>query len=455
MKRTADLLCGLIHRNERGEINMTGKRPDFQKKELALSSSPYVYLQNDIPVYTVEVTHREEIDGGLLQKALERTISRMPYLSDTLVIDHGAVYYAENPLPMEAARYAGPRPVGGSETNYHMLDLTWDGNRTWFSMFHGFCDGQGIYAFLESVLYHYYCMKDGKEYDAAGIRADSTRAAEAETVDACARQYQVSPDFTMPERKQMPEAYHLPEIIPNPAGEVLEYGFRLPSEAFMRFVKENGTSPAPMLSMLVGEAILRLHPDADKPVMALMPISIRRMLGCEETFKNCSSRIMLPVRGTPMDALPFAQRAAQLRGLMKQQMNPDIFRSIYNMIGGTYRKRMEEATDYTEELKKPSGFTTSTHDTFYIDYIGSMHRTAYSDQITGVRFLCKPAVGKTLHMNIIEHNGEFLLAMLACSDVSALADALEQVIRDFGLPVQRTPVNSFTLPLTCWREGMV
>ena len=84
-----------------------------------------------------------------------------------------------------------------------------------------------------------------------------------------------------------------------------------------------------------------------------------------------------------------------------------------------------------------------------------MHRTAYSDQITGVRFLCKPAVGKTLHMNIIEHNGEFLLAMLACSDVSALADALEQVIRDFGLPVQRTPVNSFTLPLTCWREGMV
>ncbi|MBO7664200.1 MAG: hypothetical protein J6U01_12625 [Clostridia bacterium] len=434
---------------------MTSKRPDFQKKEMAISSTPYVYLPVDIPVYTVEVTHRDEIDGGLLQKALERTIRRMPYLSDTLVIEDGAIYYAENPLPMEVARFVGPRPVGGSETNYHMLDLTWDGNRTWFSMFHGFCDGQGVNTFLESVLYHYYCMKDGTEYDAAGIRSDSTQGTEAETVDPYDRQYSLSPDFTMPERKQQPEPYHLPEIIPNPAGDVLEYGFRLPSEAFMRFVKENGTSPAAMLSILMGEAVMRLHPDADKPIMAIMPVSIRRMLECEETFKNCSNRIILPVRGTPMDALPFAQRAAQLRGIMKQQMNPDIFRAICNMVGGMNRKRMTEATDYMEEVNKPAAFNTLSHDTFYIDYIGSMHKTAYSDRITDIRFLCKPAAGRTLHINVIENNGQFCLAMLACSDVSVVADALEQVLRDFGLPVERTPESSFSLPLTCWREGMI
>ena len=280
---------------------MNTPRPSFEKKEMALSSSPYVYLPVDFPAYTVEVTHRDPIDGELLQRALDRTVQRMPYLSDTLVIDHGAVYYAENPLPMEAAHFAGIRHVGGSETNYHMLDLTWDGNVTWFSMFHGFCDGQGIYTFLESVLYHYYCMKDGVEYDPCGIRADSTEATEGETFEPCSRQYEVSPDFAMPERKQPPTAYHLPEIVRNGSSEVLEYGFRLPSEAFMRFVKANGTSPSVMLSMLVGEAIQRLHPDADAPVMVNIPVSIRRQLGCEETFKNCSSRAMLPVSGTPME----------------------------------------------------------------------------------------------------------------------------------------------------------
>ena len=68
---------------------MSNQRPHFEKMELALSSSPYVYLPVDIPVYTVEVSHREEIDGDLLQRALDSTIQRMPYLSDTLEIDHG------------------------------------------------------------------------------------------------------------------------------------------------------------------------------------------------------------------------------------------------------------------------------------------------------------------------------------------------------------------------------
>ena len=434
---------------------MTNQRPRFEKKELALSSSPYVYLPVEIPVYTVEVSHREAIDGELLQRALDRTIQRMPYLSDTLEIDRGAVYYARNTLPMEAAHHPWLRAVGGSETNYHMLDLTWDGNKTWFSMFHGFCDGQGVNTFLESVLYHYYSMKDGVAYDPNGIRTDSTRMTEGETFEPCSKQYEVSPDFTMPERREQPTPYHLPEIVPNPGGEVLEYGFQLPSEVFMRFVKENGTSPSVMFSMLVGEAIQRVHPDADAPVMVNIPVSIRRQLGCEETFKNCSSRATLPVSGTPMDALPFAQRAAQLRAMLKQQMSADRFRAIYNMMSQMYRARMVQATDYREELNKTAAFMTAMHDTFYIDYIGSMHKTAYTDQITDVRFLCSPAAGSTLHINVIEHAGQFRVNCLACSDIAPLADTLEQVIKEHGLPVSRTSEQRFSLPLTVWREGQV
>ncbi len=434
---------------------MNDQRPHFEKKELALSGSPYVYLPIDIPVYTVEVSHREEIDGDLLQRALDSTIQRMPYLSDTLEIDHGAVYYAKNTLPMEAAHNPGPRAVGGRETNYHLLDLTWDGHKTWFSMYHGFCDGQGINAFLESVLYHYYCLKDGIAYDPMGIRTGQTQMSEAETFEPCSKRYEVSPDFKMPERKEQASPYHLPEIVPNPGSDVLEYGFRLPSDAFMRFVKENGASPSVMISMLVGEAIKRVHPDAGAPILANLPVSVRRMLGCEETFKNCSSRAMLPVGGTPMDALPFAQRCAQLRSMLKQQMNPDLYRSTYNMLGAKYGKRMAEATDYQEEISKPAGFTGISHDTFYVDYIGSMHKTAYAGQISDVRFLCKPVAGKTLHLNIIEHNGEFRITCLACSEISPLADALEQAIKAHGLPVQRTPEQRFSLPLTAWREGMV
>lgn len=434
---------------------MSQIRPTFEKKELALSSSPYVYLPVDIPVYVVEVTHVDEIDADLLQKALDRTIARMPYLSDTLQIEDGAVYYAKNPLPMEVGRGLWVRPVGGRETNYHMLDLTCDGNVTRFCMYHGFCDGQGINAFLESVLYHYYSMRDGKDYDPCGIRTDAGSMSEAEELEPYSRAYEVNPDFEMPSKGGQTAPYHLPELSSTSESEVRDWGLRVSSESLMSFVKENGASPSIAISMFVAEAIAAVHPDADAPIVVNIPVSVRRMLGCEETFKNCSSRIVLPLSGTPLDALPYPERAAQLRGILKQQMSPDQWRALYNnVLKPAYVQRMEQATDYWEEIKKPSGFMTVGHDTFYIDYIGRIRQTAYSDKLTDVRFLCKPAAGNTLHLNIIDHGGQFRIDCLACHDVTAIVDALEQAFAGHGLAVERKPETRFTLPLTAWREGL-
>ena len=208
---------------------MSDIRPTFEKKELALSASPYVYLPVDIPIYVVEYTHEDEVDPDLLQKALDRTLARMPYLADTMQIEDGAVYYAADPLPMEVGRGMRLRPVGGRETNYHMIDLTCDGKVTVFSMYHGFCDGQGINMFAESVLYHYYCMRDGKEYDPCGIRTDAGTMAEAEEFEPYSATYEVSPDFEMPDRKLQGTPYHLPELSPHDDNEVRDWGLQVDS----------------------------------------------------------------------------------------------------------------------------------------------------------------------------------------------------------------------------------
>lgn len=431
---------------------MSTNRPKFEKKELAISSSPYVYLPVDITTYAVEVTHEDEVDADILQKALDRTIARMPYLSDTLQIEDGAVYYATNPLPMLVGRGQGLRRVGGRETNYHMLDLTCDGKVTRFAMYHGFCDGQGINTFIESVLYHYYSMRDGIDYDPCGIRTDAGTMSEAEELDPCARTYEVDPDYQMSQRSEQTAPYHLPELSPTADTDVRDWGLRVNSESLMAFVKESGTSPSIAIAMIVDEAIAAVHPNTDAPVFVNIPVSVRRMLGCDETFKNCSSRFVLPLRGTPLDALPFATRAAQLRGILKQQMNPNQWHSIYNMLHSLYLPRMEEATDYWEEIKKPAGFMTVCHDTFYIDYIGRMRQTAYANKLTDVRFLCKPAAGNTLHLNIIDHGGQFRIDCLACGDVTAIVDAIEQAFAAHGLAVERKPEVCFSLPTCAWRE---
>lgn len=433
---------------------MSNNRPTFEKKEMALSATPYVYRSWDIPSYELMVAHKDEVDADLLQKALDRTLTRMPYLADTFHIEDGAVYYASNPLPMEVGRGQWLRNVGGRETNYHMLDLTCDGNVTRFAMYHGFCDGQGLVQFAESVLYHYYCMRDGKEYDPSGIRTDAGAMSETEELDPMSITREVSSDFEMPFQTKQEAIYHLPELSFSSGYEVSDWGLRVDSEELMSLVREVGTSPSVALSMFVAEAVAIVHPDADAPILAHLPISARRMLGCEETFKNCSSRVNLPLSGTPLDALPFAERARQLRGILKRQMDPELWRYVYNMLRSVYTARMEGATNYWEETEKPAADTGLSHDTFYIDYISRLHETGYSDSITDVRFINKPSSGDTLHINVLDHGGKFRIDCMACDDVTAIVDALERVLADHGLAVERLPELHITLPATAWRDGI-
>ncbi|MBO5598305.1 MAG: hypothetical protein J5943_06870 [Oribacterium sp.] len=435
---------------------MSINRPTFLKKELALSSSPYLYTSKQLKAYAVEINHRDPVDGDLLQKALDRTLERMPYLSDTFVNDGRAFYYAENPLPMEAAHFHGIRQVGGKETNYHMLDVTWDDHTTWFTMFHGFCDGQGIYFFLETVIYYYYCLKDGKEYDPNGIRTHLDPMTDAETLDPITVKYSVDPEFKMPEGGSQKKPYSLPETQEGPEDEVRDYGIRIPSGELMSFVKGLNSSPSVVISMLVCEAIQKVHPECDAPIVANIPLSARKILDCPKTFKNCSNRVLLPITGTPMDAMPFEQKAAALRGVLKMQLNPNILRTVYNNImGPKYIERMTTPGDYWETVEQSNkSMSMICHDTFYTDYIGSLHTTEYTPQITGIHFLCAPPMEGKLHLNIIEHNGSFQINCLAHFDISVYVNALMDVLAEHGLGAERDPDRRFSLPRTQWRDSM-
>ena len=318
----------------------------------------------------------------------------------------------------------------------------------------GFCDGQGLTFFMESVLYHYYCLKDGIAYEPDGIRNDSEEMKPEEVKEPVGAVYEVDPEFEMP-KPGGTASYHLPEITGAHRETIHDYGINIRSDELMPYVKSLQTSPSVLISMLVTEAILKVHPEADAPITALIPLSARKILDCPETFKNCSSRATLPVTGTPMDAMPFEQKAAALRNVLKMQLNPNILRTVYNkVLGPNYLARMNSDGDYWEAANEKSGLVSVSHDTFYTDYIGSFHKTGYSDQITGIHFLCEPAMGATMHLNIIENNGMFQINCLACDDISVYVDALLASMEEHDLKAERGPVREFTLPKTQWRDSM-
>ena len=442
-------------RKQKENKSMNNVPPVFEKKEINYSGYIYNYMPVDMPVYTAEVTHRDPVSGELLQKALDRTLKRMPYLADTLVEENGKIYYAKNPLPMEVAHFKGPRRVGGEETNYHQLDVSWDENTTWFSMYHGFTDGQGLYMFMESVLYHYYCLKDGTEYDPKGIRTDKDIVIGTEEADPYEHGWELPSNFVMPNLIPETFGFHMPCITPVMDNTVLDHEFRLPSEDFMAFVKKHGTTPSIALSMLMCEAIHNVWPNADSHIVSIILMSIRDQLGCKETFKNCTHFAVLPVVGTPLDSLPFDNRAAALRQAFDAQRDSNFCKAVHNGIGVQTRQRVAQATNYAEEIMKPNMIGTACLDTFFLDYICSFPQTEYMSQITDIRFLCVPAGNNSMQLNAIEFNNEFRLDMLSCTDVTPVAEAFEKVLNAYGIPFTKKPESSFTQPCSAWHESVM
>ena len=84
-----------------------------------------------------------------------------------------------------------PRVIGGETSNYHMLDVTFWKNKISFAMFHGLCDGLGFNRFIEAVLYHYFCLKDGKAYSDEGIWTENIPYDPAERADPFAEKTKV------------------------------------------------------------------------------------------------------------------------------------------------------------------------------------------------------------------------------------------------------------------------
>ena len=62
-------------------------------------------------------------------------------------------------------------------------------------MFHGLCDGLGLNRFIEAVLYHYFCLRDGRKYSGEGIyteRIPYDPAEETNIHSSCIRSWEFS-----------------------------------------------------------------------------------------------------------------------------------------------------------------------------------------------------------------------------------------------------------------------
>ena len=433
---------------------MEPRQPIFQIKEQNFSGVTSLYRSSPHRAYVVEVELKNRIKGDMLQEAVDQTLQRMPYFADALTEKDGDFYYAVNPLPMEVAETKQLRRVGGPETNWHCVDVTWWENTVSFSMFHALCDGLGLNLFIESVIYHYFCIRDDKKYDAKGIRTVGSPILPGEETDPFAQTYPVAEDFNMASFAD--KYYHLPEADEKPTDRMLAMPVRIREDDFMRFVKENKGTPTAMLHILMSHAVQTVHPENEQMIGALIPASSRKLLGAENTFKNCIGALRLPYRQEEMDKLSLLEQTQRAREMLRESKTPDMARFLANQLGGAVRKVGAVMHTYAERQAVLDFSSKSNSDTYMIDYVGSLNAGEYASEIIKTRYLATNLTRNFNSMTIYlsATAGFFHLEVVRGFESSVYCDAfLEQLVKH-GIAFERDAETSYITPQNGLIEGL-
>jgi hypothetical protein len=435
---------------------------DFKKlkrKEVNYSGMMFFY-QTEEPMRMIlgEFTLRDKVDKKVLQQAVDRTLERMPYMGDTFVEEDGKFYYAENPLPMVVRETDKYPHTGGSETNFHMVDVICHDNVIDMSLFHALCDGAGFARFVETVLYYYFCIKDGVDYEPNGVLTHHTPMTEAEEFEPYLQPYDFDPAAVHPAPNPA-KAFRLPERVEEPGESIKRVKISVPEKELVDYAKSIGSSPAVVLSMMFGEAIESVHPDHEDPITAWLMASPGAMLGCPETFKNCNGAIMLPLNSPELDKLSFEERAAQLRKIMKLQLEPDSIRAQTNMIMGGSHKIADMPGGYKDKKHiMLGGLSNQTIPaTFMLDYMNFFHHNPYYDNIISFDGyvdtrgqLFNSTIG--VPTPVVPFGGYIHIQLEYTDALSCYCNALADAFRKHGFEAIVSEPRELILPRSGWKE---
>ncbi|HAG70054.1 MAG TPA: hypothetical protein DCL38_08775 [Lachnospiraceae bacterium] len=157
-------------------------------RKLTSGDAIHVYGNTAKSDYTVRLCIRmdENVDGKILETALEKTGRRYPYLCVRLKRNDSEYYYEDNTAPVCLFNTADRITLGTEEANYHVWAVCYMDDFIYLDFYHGICDGTGMYFVLSTLLYYYVCGKYG-EISSEGIRTLDDPIKESETLDPCYR----------------------------------------------------------------------------------------------------------------------------------------------------------------------------------------------------------------------------------------------------------------------------
>ena len=143
------------------------KQPVWAKLDNTALLFPVISTEGMTSVYRESVSLTEDINGELLQQALEKLLPQFLIFRMRLRMGFFWYYFEENDRPVPKVReeefYPGAY-INKSRNNHYMFRVTYYKKRINLEVFHALTDGYGGLVFLKELAYQYLRLAHPEEY---------------------------------------------------------------------------------------------------------------------------------------------------------------------------------------------------------------------------------------------------------------------------------------------------
>ena len=252
-----------------------------------------------------DYTLHEDVDAAILEKAWRLTLDDCPYFERSMETEEGKLFFVPHTCNCHVEEIENPDEAAPPDGPSFGKDLMWiqaKGNRIRTGVSHALTDGFGKNLFTRLLLYHYFCLKDGKEYQKPF--ADPATGAVLADPDSDVVSDALFPKGTAPEGlvpkegafvlPEIPEAFGVHQICVDDkkfreaCAEVLRIADPEQYKALSKKIAPIGGLDVAAVYLLFGKVLQMVYPENEKRLSCRFPINGRALCNRPFMLRNAS-----------------------------------------------------------------------------------------------------------------------------------------------------------------------
>ena len=378
--------------------------------------------------YTVrfKVRLKDNVDPVVLFSAVSFASSRFPYFMGRLVCTGDSYEYADNDLPIVVREGDSRVILNSEETNFHVWSVSYKEDFIYLDFFHGITDGTGMYRVLAVILYNYcrtfYGIDEIPELESSDIAAEMA-----------------DPQDTM-EEVPAPDAAYSPAFTLETDGGLtksspLIWDIIIPEDVFVKFVRENDSTPGTMVELLMGKTIDSLYPERTKPIVSAYVINARPMVGAEATNHNCLGMSVFDY-SPAVKSMPLEMQGTVYRGKTFVQSREEQVAAGLAVNASTVKGIMESTPSlqerkniFTAMFNGGEGFIS-----YLVSYPGKWKYPSIGEYMK--EFWTHPPCTFSLMVLLGAAGGNISLSVQQRFEGTSVADAFLALLKENGIPFE-------------------